>query len=166
MAKRFSLREFQQNVLNRIQVQTSGGAVSRVSSLGLQIGGQNWLVKMEDVAEVLPMPALTPVPLTKSWFLGLANIRGNLYGICDLSAFSGMGDTPRGQSNRVLLLAGKFAFNAGLLVSRVVGLRDSSAWVSTMRGMEECLLDEKGQVWHLLDLPMLVQHNDFLQIGR
>lgn len=166
MARRFSLREFQQNVLNRIQVQTSGGAASRISTLGVQIGGQNWLVRMDDIAEVLPLPTLHAVPLTKPWFLGIANIRGNLYSIADLSAFSGMGETVRGQSNRVLLLSEKFAFNAGLLVPRVIGLRDSSAWKETRLGVEPCLSDEQGQLWRKLDVAELLQRADFLQIGR
>jgi twitching motility protein PilI len=163
MARRFSLREFQQNVLNRIQ--SSGGAASHISTLGVQIGEQNWLVQMNDIAEVLPLPALTAVPLTKPWFLGVANIRGNLYSVTDLSAFSGFGETLLGQSNRVLLLAEKYAFNAGLLVSRVIGLRDSSAWKKTGLGEEMRLLDEQGQMWHQLDIATLLQRPDFLQIG-
>ncbi len=166
MAKRFSLREFQQNVLNRIQVQTSGGMPAQGATLGVQIGGQNWLVEMGDIAEVLPLPALTPVPLTKPWFLGVANVRGKLYGITDISAFSGTGDTLRGQSNRVLLLADKYAFNAGLLVPRVIGLRDSAAWSQTTVGGELRLSDDSGQVWRRLDIPALLQNEDFLHIGR
>ncbi len=166
MAKRFSLREFQQNVLNRIQVQTSGGGAAKAAALGVQIGGQNWVVDMADVSEVLPLPALTQVPLTKPWFLGVANVRGKLYGITDISAFKGMGDTLRGQSNRVLLLADKYAFNAGLLVPRVIGLRESAAWGTTQVGGEVRLSDEKGQVWRALDIPELLRSEDFLQIGR
>jgi twitching motility protein PilI len=166
MAKRFSLREFQQNVLNRIQVQTSGSEANPIATLGVQIGGQNWLVQMSDIAEVLPLPTLTPVPLAKPWFLGVANVRGKLYGITDLSAFSGVGETPHGQSNRVLLLAEKYAFNAGLLVPRVIGLRDSSTWKQMVLGVETCLSDEKGQVWRTLDIPELLQRAEFLQIGR
>ncbi len=166
MAKRFSLREFQQNVLNRIQVQTSGGVTSKAAALGVQIGGQNWLIEMSDVSEVLPMPALTHVPLAKPWFLGVANVRGKLYGIADISAFNGMGDTLRGQSNRVLLLADKYAFNAGLLVPRVIGLRDSANWTKTRVAGEMRLSDDKGQIWRTLDIPALLQSDDFLQIGR
>lgn len=166
MAKRFSLREFQQNVLNRIQVQATGGAASRASTLGVQFGGQNWLVQMNDIAEVLPLPTLTTVPLTKPWFLGVANVRGKLYSVTDLPAFSGLGETVRGQSNRVLLLSDRFAFNAGLLVPRVMGLRDSAGWTETVLGVETCLADEKGQVWRNLDIPALLQRADFLQIAR
>lgn len=166
MAKRFSLREFQQNVLNRIQVQTSGGVSAPAATLGVQIGGQNWLVEMGDISEVLPLPALTSVPLTKPWFLGVANVRGRLYGIADVAAFKGMGDTLRGQSNRVLLLADKYAFNAGLLVPRVIGLRESASWTQTQVGGEVRLSDEKGQLWRVLDIPELLRNEDFLQIGR
>ncbi len=163
MARRFSLREFQQNVLNRIQ--TSSGAASHVSTLGVQLGEQNWLVQMSDVGEVLPMPAVTVVPLTKRWFIGVANIRGMLYSIADLSAFYGLGDTARGQSNRVLLVADKYAVNAGLLVTRVIGLRDTSAWRKTEQNGETSFQDEQGQVWRSLDVGQLVQQADFLQIG-
>lgn len=162
MARRFSLREFQQNVLNRIQ--TTSGTASHISTLGVQIGDQNWLVRMSDIAEVLPLPALTHVPLTKSWFVGIANIRGNLYSISDLAAFNGLGDTVRGQSNRVLLLAEKYAFKAGLLVTRVFGLRDSSVWRET--GLGGQLLDERGQTWHQLNVDELVQRPDFLEIEK
>lgn len=163
MARRFSLREFQQNVLNRIQ--TSEGAASHISTLGVQIADQNWLVEMSDIAEVLPLPVLATVPLTKPWFIGVANIRGNLYSITDLSAFSGLGETLRGQSSRVLLLAEKYAFNAGLLVSRVIGLRDSSAWKKTGMGEEARLVDEQGQTWRRLDIAHLLQRPEFVQIG-
>lgn len=166
MAKRFSLREFQQNVLNRIQVQTSGGVSTPAATLGVQIGGQNWLVEMGGIAEVLPLPALAPVPLTKPWFLGVANVRGKLYGIADIASFLGMGETLRGQSNRVLLLADKYAFNAGLLVPRVIGLRESASWGQTRVADEIRLSDEKGQLWRVLDIPALLQNEDFLQIGR
>jgi len=166
MAKRFSLREFQESVLNRIQVQTSSGEGSQASTLGVQLGGQNWLIRMGDIAEVLPLPALTTVPLVKPWFLGLANVRGRLYGITDLAAFSGMGETVRSQSNRVLLLAESYGLSAGLLVPRVIGLRDSSAWKETRLGVETCLSDEKGQLWRQLDITSLLQGEAFLQIGR
>lgn len=166
MARRFSLREFQQNVLNRIQVQTSGGVSAPAATLGVQIGGQNWLVQMGDVAEVLPLPAMTRVPLTKPWFLGVANVRGKLYGITDIAAFNGMGETMRGQSNRVLLLSDKYAFNAGLLVPRVIGLRESASWGETRVGGEIRLSDEKGQLWRMLDVQALLQSEEFVRIGR
>ena len=40
MSKRFNLREFQQQVLDRLQQQASGGA--QVSTLGVQVGRELW----------------------------------------------------------------------------------------------------------------------------
>ena len=98
MAKRFSLREFQQNVLDRLQQQEEMG--SHASTLGVQVGNDYWLVEMEDISEVLPVPPLTPVPLTRPWYRGVSNIRGNLYSISDLAAFLGLPEVMQeGQQN-------------------------------------------------------------------
>ena len=48
-----------------------------------------WLISLADAGEVIPAPAITPVPLTKLWFRGAVNIRGKLYGVVDFSAWRG-----------------------------------------------------------------------------
>lgn len=45
------------------------------------------LVNLADSGEVVPLLPLTDVPLTKPWFVGMANIRGSLYSVTDFSAF-------------------------------------------------------------------------------
>jgi len=50
MSKRLNLREFQQNLIDRLQMTDS--SESRVSTLGVQIAGRNWLVDMADIGEV------------------------------------------------------------------------------------------------------------------
>ncbi|MBI1174088.1 MAG: chemotaxis protein CheW [Sideroxydans sp.] len=163
MARRFSLREFQQNVLDRMQQkQTAGG---HVSTLGVQVDKGYWLVEMGDISEVLPMPPLTEVPLTRSWYCGVSNIRGNLYSISDLAAFMGGAETMREAQNRVLLVNPKFAFNAGLLVTRVLGLRDAANWQHEETAAGISYQDEQGQAWHKLDIGKLLQQPEFLQIG-
>lgn len=163
MSKRFNLREFQQQVLDRLQARTAGE--SSQSALGIQLGQENWLVEMSDIGEVLPLPALTPVPLTNSWYCGVANVRGTLYSIVDLGAYMGNDATPRETHNRVLLIGQRFAFNAGLLVSRVFGLRNTHDWKQQEIGGELRLQDADGQVWRKLDITNLLQHPDFLRIS-
>jgi len=163
MAKRFSLREFQQNVLSRLQQQEEAG--SHASTLGVQVGKDLWLVEMEDISEVLPPPPLTVVPLVKPWYRGVANIRGNLYSISDLAAFMGQSEIAREGQNRVLLVNPKFAFNAGLLVTRVLGLRDTANWQSTESAEGITYQDGQGQTWRKLDIAGLLQQPEFLQIG-
>ncbi|SFE44999.1 chemotaxis protein CheW [Nitrosomonas sp. Nm166] len=66
--------------------QMEGSDKNETSSavLGVTMGGKRYLIPMTEVNEVIPIPKLAYVPLTKPWFLGLANVRGNLYGITDL----------------------------------------------------------------------------------
>lgn len=163
MSKRFSLREFQQNVLNRLQVQASAG--DRITTLGVQIGESNWLVDMAEISEVLEMPALTPVPLTKPWYRGVANVRGNIYSITDLAAFFGQGASVQDAHSRVLLVGQKFSFNAGLLVTRVLGLRDAKGWQHSEQDGMERYQDDGGQTWTRLNIKQLLQQPEFLQIG-
>lgn len=164
MSKRFNLREFQQSVLDRLQAQVTGGG-SRTTTLGVQVGADFWLVDMADINEVLPPPSLTPVPLTKPWYCGVANVRGNLYSIVDLSVYLGGEAIPQEGQSRVLLAGQKFAFNAGLLVTRVLGLRNVTDWQQSEQDGEVYLQDGSGQVWHKLDMSQLLQQPGFLQIG-
>lgn len=163
MSKRLNLREFQQRVIERLQDRER--SATRISTLGVQIAGRNWLIDMSDLGEVLPLPALTPVPFTQPWFLGVANIRGNLYTLIDMAAYQRAGKATGEAANRVLLVGERLAFNAGLLVDRVLGLRDASAWQQEMVDGQTGYRDEQGMVWQRLDVPGLLAQSEFLQVG-
>jgi twitching motility protein PilI len=163
MSKRFNLREFQQDLLARIHAQSTIAGQGAV--LGVQVGASYYLLDMQDIAEVLPVPLLTVVPLTQAWYCGVANVRGNLYGVVDLCAYLGQGETRRESEARVLLLSAKFAFGAGFLVARVLGLRDASAWQQVECDGVLCSQDEAGRTWRKLDVVGLLQQPEFLQIG-
>lgn len=132
------------------------------SKLGVLIAGERWLVEMSDIGEVLSLPPLTSVPLSKPWFRGVANVRGNLYGVTDMAAYHQKGTVNGEASNRLLLVADRYAFNAALLVDRVVGLRDASAWQDDGA---DTLLDEQGETWRELDVVGLLEQPEFLQIS-
>ncbi|MDD2685786.1 MAG: chemotaxis protein CheW [Gallionella sp.] len=164
MSKRLNLREFQQRVIDRLQDKDL--AASRISTLGVQIAGNNWLVDMTDIGEVLPLPALTSVPLTKSWFRGVVNVRGNLYSVADMAAYFGGQRASGAVENRILLVADRHGFNAALLVDRVLGLRDARAWRQLeVGGQIEYHDDENNAEWRKLDVPALLSQADFLQVG-
>src|SRR5471030_1996629 len=53
--------------------------------VALKMAGELYLVAREEAREVLGVPSpLTRVPGAKSWILGLASIRGQLFPIIDL----------------------------------------------------------------------------------
>ncbi len=119
MAKQISLREFQQGLAQRLrEAETEAEPTSR---LGVQAGSRNWLLKLDDAGEMLPLPEFSSVPLTKPWYLGLANIRGVLASIVDFAAFMGGEQTVRTPDCRLLLVAERFHSFSGLLISRMLG---------------------------------------------
>ncbi|MEP7155185.1 MAG: chemotaxis protein CheW [Betaproteobacteria bacterium] len=171
MARKTSLREFQQNVAQRIRDLASQKTVA--SKLGFQVGTENWLVTLSDVSEVIPAPRTINVPRTLPWFRGVANIRGKLYSVVDFAAFQGEDLIGPGMEKRVILISDRLIEGSGLMVSRMLGLRnpeqftvepapqDSNprAWVKAQ------YRDPAGALWRELDVAALVANLQFLEVG-
>jgi len=168
VARQISLREFQQGLAQRLrEAQTEAEPTSR---LGVQAGSGNWLLKLDDAGEMLPLPEISGVPLTRPWYLGLANIRGVLASVVDFSAFAGGETTARTPDCRLLLIAERFQSFSGLVISRMLGLKN----VQAMQPVEEkgsrpwiagAYRDDDGRLWHELNMGALVAHEDFLHVG-
>jgi twitching motility protein PilI len=165
---RASLREYQRELAERLR--TSAEGARNISKLGVQVGEESWLVELTDAGEVIPVPAIAPVPLTRPWFRGLTNIRGNLYSVVDFSAFLGGRPAATGAEARLILVGEKLRTGAALLVDRSLGLRSpaqltpvesdgKAAWVKAE------FTDSQGKPWIELDVLQLVQHPDFLGVA-
>lgn len=163
MSRRLNLCEFQQDLIDRMQAK--GRAGEQISTLGVQIAEQNWLVDMHDLGGALPLPPLTTAPLAKPWFLGAISVRGTLYGVTDLAAYQQSGKASGATTNRVLLVAERHAFNAALLVERVLGLRSARTWTQSEADGQVQYRDERGNCWQKLDIPGLLAQPEFLQVG-
>ncbi|MFC7289495.1 chemotaxis protein CheW [Herminiimonas glaciei] len=170
-ARRTRLREFQAQLVERMQTARSG-ADTRVNQLGVLIGEQRWLLNLQTAGEIVAVGTITPVPLTQPWFLGLSNIRGNLISVIDFARFQGLPATNIEKDSRIVAFGPALAFNSGLLVSRVLGLRNvaemqvhaddadaAAPWASKR------YLDQESQVWTELDLSSVIQNPQFLQVG-
>ncbi|HEY6720595.1 MAG TPA: chemotaxis protein CheW, partial [Burkholderiales bacterium] len=161
MSRRTGLREFQLSVAERIRTAATRTALS--SKLGFQVGAESWFVALNQVNEVIPVPPTVSVPLTHSWFRGLANIRGNLYSVLDFSAFKGGDPTSAGVERRVILISDRLVGGAGLLVSRMLGLRNPEQFTAAQRSADAppwvagVYTDAGGTSWLELDLPALVR---------
>jgi twitching motility protein PilI len=168
VASRTSLRDYQRELAARLQNADSARVASK---LGVQVCGQRWLVDLRDAGEVIPVPAVTPVPLARSWFKGVANIRGNLVSVIDFAAFLGIGTAAPGEQARLLLLSERFRLGSALLVDRSLGLR-ADAQLSE-RPLEQAgapwlkaeYADDLGEAWRELDLAQLAQDPEFLSVG-
>ena len=170
MARRTGLREFQLSVAERLRTAAST-RTALASKLGFQVGADNWFVALHQVSEVIPLPATVTVPLTHSWFRGVANVRGNLYSMVDFSAFQGGDPIASGMERRVILVSDRLLAGAGLVVSRMLGLRNPEQFNAAARPanappwLAGAFSDAGGTRWLELDLPALVREQRFLEVG-
>lgn len=168
MAKQVSLREFQQGLAQRLrEAQAEAEPTSRLS---VEAGSRNWLLKLDEAGEMLPLPEISSVPLTKPWYLGLANIRGVLASVVDFGAFMGGELTVRTLDCRLLLIADRFQSFSGLLISRMLGLKNVQGMELTEGASDRPWIgaayrDQDGRLWNELNISALVSHDDFLQVG-
>ena len=87
-----------------------------------EIGGQRLVAPMGQVSEVLTMPEYTSVPLVKPWMLGIANIRGRLLPLTDLSRFLQVPSQLSQMSQRKVIVVEHDNVFSGLLVDQVLGI--------------------------------------------
>lgn len=169
MAKRTSLRDFQSYLASRLSSAAEGQGAA--TWLGLEAGGERWLIDLSDSGEIVQAPQLFPVPLTQPWFAGIANIRGNLHAVTDFAVFRGGAPTPRNANVRLLLVGSRHGANAALLVGRMLGLRrpddfsgqgddpDMPTWG------QQRFADAQGGIWRKLAVRELLADQNFMNIG-
>lgn len=98
---------------------------SKTQWLGVafMLGGEQLVAPLGDVAEVLAIPDVTPVPLSKPWLTGVANVRGRLLPITNLASFLGLPSTQNRQSTQKLLVIDQPKIFSGLQVDEVLGIQ-------------------------------------------
>lgn len=92
------------------------------SGVGFKLAGQSMVAAMGEVSEILHEPRYTALPRVKTWVRGVANVRGRLLPIIDLSRFFGATVSAPRKQRRVLVLDRDELF-VGLLVDEVLGMQ-------------------------------------------
>ena len=72
--------------------------------VGYRIGGHRLVSSFGEVAEILSMPPVTPLPGAQPWLLGIGNLRGNLFPVVDLKLFLEGERTVLHEGQRVLVM--------------------------------------------------------------
>ncbi len=167
---KLDLRTFQQELATRLASKTSAQVES--SRLGLSSGGEQWLIRLADVGEVIAVPPIASVPHTQAWFLGIANIRGNLCTVVDFAGFMGRDPTVLAPQNRLVLFGTRAGdLRAGFVVQSVLGLRNVGALAPAPQSAAapawhgERWVDADGGVWQEIDLARLARDPAFLRVG-
>jgi twitching motility protein PilI len=124
MEERINLREFQSRLAERLK-----GAASRTgetAKLGFLAGGRHWLTGLDQVGEVISVNRLARAPWTQSWFLGIAGVRGAIYGCTDLAAYLGVAAPETPDEVRLLLANARFGAHAAFRIDQALGLRNTA----------------------------------------
>jgi twitching motility protein PilI len=176
MANREALRELQTRLASRLQAARSEGVSA--SWLAVRTGGANYLFPLAQSGEIFSLANLQPVPYARSWFMGVVNLRGGLYGVVDLAGFIGNWSAPPKRTEQVLAessiitLNGAMEVNCALLVEGLAGLRNADAFTGSQAPHEgsppyfgNCFTDAQGVSWQEINLRSLSQLPAFLGIS-
>jgi twitching motility protein PilI len=120
------------------------------------------------------MVPLMPLPHSKAWFLGVANLRGHLHGVVDLGQFLGLKVAEQGrEASRLVAFGSSFDVNAALRIDRLAGLRsekqfelDGDVGAAAPAFVGQRLRDSDGRIWQEIRLAPLAKHEAFLRIAK
>jgi twitching motility protein PilI len=175
MANREALRELQSRLASRLQAARTQGV--QAGWLAVESAGRKYLFPLSQSGEIFPYSATQSVPYTHSWFLGVANLRGGLYGVVDLASFvSGQAPAQRSDAgraeSRLVALNQLLEINCALLIDRLAGLRNTDAFVSSSDApagspdyFGSGFTDANGAYWQEINLQALSQQPHFLSIS-
>lgn len=178
MANRDALRELQARLAERLRAAPS--TADRAAWLAVECQQQGLLFPLASAGEIFTVPSLLPVPHTRPWFLGVANLRGHLHGVVDMAAFLGLraplaSGEPLREQARVLALNPALGSHCALLVDRLAGLRSEAQMTADGDAAADSAqrpafagpawADAAGRAWQEIDLAALAAHPQFLGIA-
>lgn len=122
MANQDALRELQARLAAQLEVAQTRDRGR--AWLAVECAGAGFLLPLNEAGEIFPFRGCVSVPHTRPWFLGVANLRGQLNGVVDLARFLEL-DAQAGPVSQGWLVAlnPRFDQNAALRVDRLAGLR-------------------------------------------
>jgi twitching motility protein PilI len=158
--------------LNLAAAAGGGGESNEWVGIGCLLGDERFLVARTQIREVMMMPPMvTPVPGSKDWVAGLANLRGQLLPIIDLRQFLGSGSSHGVRTARVLV-AESADLLIGIIVDEVYGFRRFSQSEFTTEVPKTELRCERyldgacirgADVWAVFSINKLLDAREFQQ---
>lgn len=148
------------------------------TGIAFRVGESNMLADGQDVLEILHYPQITRVPGTLHWVKGIANVRGNLLPIMDLSGFLFNRYTPIERQTRVLVINPNGLY-VGLIVNEVFGQRhfeddDRVAFspadshiseADALQAYSKAAFRSDGATWRVMDMNKLAIDQNFLRVA-
>jgi purine-binding chemotaxis protein CheW len=94
---------------------------AEIEMVAFLLSGEEYVVAVEQVNEVLKMWSLTPVPNAPEYILGVSSLRGTMLTIIDLGKRLGLGPAVVNEKSRVVVVTVDDE-KVGFIVDRVTGV--------------------------------------------
>lgn len=143
------------------------------SGIGFSLNGINYIVPIDEVVELIPVPQTTKVPGTKSWHKGVANLRGVLLSLVDLQEYLGRSSSRSILKQRVLVIDQEGSY-LGLVVDEIRGLHhfDEDEQVEAGLTADAVLapyiigaFERDGELWRIFGIKELFESPEFHQVA-
>lgn len=143
--------------------------------VAFRLGNEQYIVSRDEIKEIREHVTPTRVPGAKPWLLGIANIRGQLIPVADLSGFLSGSLTAMQARNARVLIVNHRDIPAGLLVDDVLGFRRFAAGelgelpkdaADRSRKYLKGAYRRDEEVWPVFDFGKLIESNQFLQVAE
>ncbi len=167
------------DILQEIESRSSGVTGGQEASgrfwsgIGFRLDNVRYVAPLTEVAEILAVPTYTKVPGARAWVRGIANIRGTLLPLMDLSGFLGKKSSGNMRTRRVLVIHHN-SINSGVMVDEVLGLQHFeesemlekvSADEAILPFIEGAFSREGEEEWKVFSLFSLAEHASFMQVA-
>ncbi len=142
--------------------------------LGLRLANQFVVCELDLISEIIVEPPYTDVPGVQNWFMGVANVRGNLLPLSDFSLMVTGVSSSGGSASRIVVV-GRESQAQGLRVDEVLGIRrfeEGLLPMPTMAIREQAkpffdgVFMRRSQTWGRINLNMFVNSDWFLNVAR
>jgi twitching motility protein PilI len=148
--------------------------ISNWDGVVFRLGSHFLTCRIDQIDEIIAFPPFYPIPGTKDWLLGVANVRGNLAPVSDLGWYLFGSRTPVTARTRLILtrIQGRLA---GIVVDEVFGQRHfhtddlvaSDEWADTeLAELVNQDFPTNEQCWGVFRMDELQRRNDFMDGAR
>ena len=143
------------------------------SVLCFSVLGQDMAVSIDEVEELLEIPACTRLPRVKDWVRGVANVRGRLLPVVDFASYLGGRLVSAPAQQRILIIEQQGVF-VGLIVDQVYGIRHfkSNTYDANTEKLSERIARyvegiyrEGSRKWHMFRPARIIQDSDFMEVA-
>lgn len=148
--------------------------VEQWSGIGFSLLGLDFVVPMNELAEMLEVPAYTRLPGVHPWVKGVSNVRGRLLPLFDLAAFYSGSLSGHKKHQRLLVVDNQQVY-AGLWVDQVFGMQyfDASSKVDNISvdlpsGLVKAVdgyYETDGRQWMVFSSKVLSEDPHFLKVA-